>query len=492
MTTSENKDFFFDQNQAKLPIFEALKNLADKPNAPFYAPGHKRGEAIPQVMADLLGKKVFNADLPELPGLDNLFAPEGVIQEAQKLAAQTFKADQTWFLINGSSCGIIASILATCNAGDKLIIPRNVHQSVVAGLILSGAIPIFINPEYDPITDLIYSITPTNLQATLSKHPDAKAVLIVYPTYQGICGDIETLIEITHSYHIPFLVDEAHAAHFLFHADLPDSALSVGADLSVQSTHKVLGSMTQSSMVHVRGDRLDRQRINKALQLVQSTSPNYILLASLDAARQQMAFEGQKLLTKTLELSALVREKLQEIDKISVLNFEQPKPGFHKLDSTRLTIDITKLGLSGYQGEKILHHKFGVTPELPLFRHLTFILSIGNTEDDINKLVEALKILAKDDLSPLPSSPPPIPLVSELDLSPREAFFAPSIDKAIKETIGYISAEVVCPYPPGIPVLMPGEKITEDAVMFLQKVKDFGANITGCSDGSLQTLKVVK
>jgi arginine decarboxylase len=279
-------------DQTTAPLLEALKIYTQQRHAPFYAPGHKRGQGIPQSLRDLLGASVFRADLPELPNLDNLFAPESVIQAAQELAAEAFGAEQTWFLVNGSTAGVMAAILATCATGDKIILPRNIHQSAIAGLILSGAVPIFINPEYDPTIDLAYSITPTAVAAALKRYPDAKAVMMLYPTYEGVCGDVSAIAQLTHQHNIPLLVDEAHGPHFAFHPDLPPSALSAGADLSVQSTHKVLGAMTQASMLHVQGNRIDRERLSKALQLVQSTSPNYLLLAYLDAARQQMALQG--------------------------------------------------------------------------------------------------------------------------------------------------------------------------------------------------------
>ncbi len=232
--------------------------------------------------------------MPELPELDNLFAPEGVILQAQQLSAEAFGADRTWFLANGSTSGVVAAILATCGPGDKIVLPRNVHQSAVSGLVLSGAIPIFITPEYDPTFDIAHSITPTAVSEALARHPDAKAVMMVYPTYYGVCGDIAAIAHIAHQHNIPLLVDEAHGPHFTFHPDLPISALAAGADLTVQSTHKVLSALTQAAMLHTQGMRVDNDRLSKALQLVQSTSPSYLLLASLDVARYQMATQGKK------------------------------------------------------------------------------------------------------------------------------------------------------------------------------------------------------
>ena len=484
----------FSKSQNKTPILDTLKKLAQKPHAAFYAPGHKQGRGTDQNLLKLLGKELLKADLPELPELDNLFAPQGVIKEAQELASVAFKADRTWFLINGSTCGIEAAILATCKEGDKIILPRNIHTSAIAGLILSGAIPIWIDPEYDRDFDLLYSITPEAVKTAIDLHQDVKAVMLVYPTYHGVCGDLEAISEITRKYNIPLLVDEAHGAHFNFHPELPPAALSVGADLSVQSTHKVLGAMTQASMLHLKGNRIDADRISKALQLLQTTSPSYILLASLDAARQQMALFGKELLTKTIQLADRGRNEINQILRLSVLNPpDQPLPGFTYLDRTRLTVNVSKLGITGFEADEILHQKLQVTAELPMEQHLTFIISLGNIESDIDRLVKCFKQIATSPAPPAPLAPPAPPAPSsQLLLSPRQAYFAEKETIPIEKVVDRISGELVCPYPPGIPVLMPGERITSEAIEYLQKAIESGANITGASDSSLKTLKILR
>ncbi|MEG4803216.1 aminotransferase class I/II-fold pyridoxal phosphate-dependent enzyme [Microcoleus sp. ARI1-B5] len=526
-------------SQQQTPLLDALRDRTNHDHAPFYAPGHKRGQGISQPLVDLFGAAVFRSDLPELPELDNLFNPEGAIAAAQDLAAQAFGADSTRFLANGSTCGIIAAIVATCGRGDKIILPRNIHSSAISGLILSGAIPIFLNPEYDRTWDIANSITPEAAAAALKQHPDAKAVMVVYPTYHGVCGDLRAIAQITHQYNIPLLVDEAHGAHFNFHPNLPEPALSAGADLTVQSIHKTLGAMTQASMLHVKGDRIDIQKLNRALQLVQSTSPSYLLLASLDAARQQIALNGKELMAQTLLLAEKARSHISQIPGLSVLE-PLNTPGFAALDRTRLTVKVSDLGITGFAADEILHSEFAVTAELPMPQHLTFIISLGNTESDIDNLVKACTVLegrrkfgngfcngcqeegssATDSVtdvtdvkdrrkkeegrkkkeerrspmsdgrfaqSPnLPLSPSP-PL-----LSPREAFFFPAETVPADKAVDRLCAELICPYPPGIPVLMPGEIITPAAVDYLQQILVAGGKITGCSDRSLQTLKVVR
>ena len=484
-------------DQTKAPILETLWQCANKNHAPFYTPGHKRGQGIAPQLAKYFGLAVFRADLPELPELDNLFAPAGVIQEAQQLAAAAFGAEHTWFLVNGSTCGVEAAVLATCSPGDKIILPRNVHSSAIAALILSGAIPIFVQPEYDPDLALAHSITPKGVAAALAQHPDAKAVMMVYPTYYGVCGDVEAIATLAHNYHIPLLVDEAHAPHFGFHPDLPTPALAAGADLTVQSIHKVLGAMTQASMLHVQGNRIDIDRVSKSLQLLQSTSPSYILLASLDAARQQMALQGKQLMSRTLQLAEAARTRISQIPGLSVLQLKQ-SPGFYALDNTRLTVTVSGLGLSGFAADEILHEQLGVTAELPSLQHLTFIITLGNTAADIEQLVQAFTVLAqgykRTDLTIKNLGWEDFRSMVDnfVQISPREAFFAATETLPIEQTCDRLSAELVCPYPPGIPVLMPGEVITSAALEYLQRIQAAGGFVSSCADTSLRTLKVLK
>ncbi|BAW96568.1 Orn/Lys/Arg decarboxylase [[Synechococcus] sp. NIES-970] len=478
------------------PLFSKLLELSNSNHAPFYAPGHKRGQGIFHDLAEAWGSAIFRADLPELPDLDNLFAPEGVILEAQNLAAETFGADRTWFLVNGSTCGIIAAILATVGEGDKILLPRNVHQSAISGLIHAGAMPVFVQPPYDPQWDLSYGLTPQSVEAAFQIHPDIKAVFVLSPTYQGVCPDLGAIAKITQAKNVPLIVDEAHGSHFKFHPDLPPTALELGADVVIQSTHKTLGAMTQASMLHLKGSRIDPQKISRALQLVESTSPSYLLLASLDAAREQMATMGEKLWSETLTLAKQARQALAEIQGIKVFD-PRPQKGIQYFDQTRLTIDVTGLGFTGYEADEIFAEKLGVIAELPLRRSLTFILTFGNTEKDIEQLIKAFKELG----SYQPKQP--FSQQQNLDqstfqqlydlppLSPRQAYFSTSKTVSIKASINQICAELICPYPPGIPVIMPGEKITHGKIDSLKQVLKLGGVITGAHDPELNTIQVI-
>ncbi len=476
-------------DQLTTPLVDALLECANRQNAAFYTPGHKRGQGITERHRQLFGEAAFRADLPELPELDNLFAPEGVVRQAQELAAAAFGAEQTWFLANGSTCGIEAAILATCGPRDKLILPRNVHSSAISGLILSGAMPIYVQPSYCAEWDIPLGVLPSTIAAALSEHPDAKAVLVVSPTYQGICSDLSAIAHLTHAHNIPLIIDEAHGPHFAFHPDLPDTALAAGADIAVQSAHKVLSAFTQAAMLHAQGNRIDRTRLSQSLQLTQSTSPSYLLLGSLDAARYQMATTGKELMSKTLEIANYARQKIKQLCGLNVLDSD---------DRTRLTVSVSQLGITGFEADEILHRQHSVTCELPTLRALTFIISLGNTPKDIEQLIEGFTALCKQfstdrqsqdrqsqqsKLEPYSPSPtPPLPH------SPRQTFFAAKQPLPLQDAIGKICAETITPYPPGIPLLLPGEPISERAIAHLQSLKAAGNPITGNADPTLQTI----
>ncbi|MDJ0705709.1 MAG: aminotransferase class I/II-fold pyridoxal phosphate-dependent enzyme [Leptolyngbyaceae cyanobacterium MO_188.B28] len=541
-------------SQEATPLLDALSLCANRQNAAFYTPGHKRGQGISPAIATLIGDTAFRADLPELPELDNLFNPQGVIQQAQALAAEAFGSEQTWFLANGSTCGIEAAVLAVCNPGDSIILPRNVHQSMISALILSGASPIFVQPDYDLSSGLAHGVSPAAIAHALTHYPSAKAIMIVSPTYHGVCPNVAAIAQLAHQHHIPLLVDEAHGPHFAFHPDLPTPALAANADLVIQSAHKVLAAMTQAAMLHVQGRRINRDRLNQALQLTQSTSPNYLLLASLDSARQQMALAGHDLMTRTLSLADLASHQINALPDLSVLTNEAEGaiPGFHQLDRTRLTVDVSGLGITGFAADEFLHEQFSVTAELPTLRHLTFIISLGNTLEDIQRLIVGFEALVEkqgrqggqgislvetqyiasrgdggdgedgggnvgwalpthhlsapfgegrnrkdgegggENAIQNPQSKIQNPLIQIPLISPRDAFFAVTETLPIEQAVNHICAELICPYPPGIPMLLPGESITDTAIATLQQVLATGGVITGCSDPALTSLKVVK
>ncbi|MBE9203802.1 aminotransferase class I/II-fold pyridoxal phosphate-dependent enzyme [Synechocystis salina LEGE 06099] len=478
-------------DQQDLPLVKALKNLAQRPDTPFYAPGHKRGQGIAPAFKQWLGPALFQADLPELPELDNLFAPSGAIAKAQELAADLWGAERTWFSVNGSTAGIVAAILATCGDGDKILLPRNVHQAAIAGIIHAGAVPIFLEPEINPDWDLALGIRPETLCQALQKHDDAKAVFLLHPTYHGVVGDLQKLVELSHGANLPVIVDEAHGGHFPFHPLLPRPALEFGADIVVQSTHKMLGALSQCAMVHAQGSLINPQKISQCLQLIQSTSPNYVLLASLDSARHQMANGGREMMAEVWEFALHYRQKLTQIPGLVLLEIAQPYSGALALDPSRITIDATAWGMSGFELDDLLREKFQITAELPTLRQLSFIVSIGNQVQDLARLLEALTQLAPTSFQqPFQLTLPPLPSTT-LAMTPRRAAHAPQKLVTVNEAIGKISAGLLCPYPPGIPVLVPGEIITSEAIAFLTEVLNLGGTISGLASEELTHLAVV-
>ncbi|WP_206044011.1 aminotransferase class I/II-fold pyridoxal phosphate-dependent enzyme [Geitlerinema sp. P-1104] len=467
--------------QSQTPFLEALQAQAQAPQTPFYFPGHKQGVGIAQPLKEWLGDAVFQGDLPELPQLDNLFQPQGPLREAQNLAAAAFGAQQTWFLTNGSTAGVMAAILATCNPGEKLALARNSHQCAIAGLILAGVEPVFIQPEYDRHWDMALRVTPEALEATLKQNPDIKAVLVVSPTYHGICSDIAALADCCHQHQIPLIVDEAHGAHLGFHPQLPPSALQGNADVVIQSTHKSLTALSQGAMLHHQGDRICRHRLQASLPLVQSTSPNSLILASLDMARQQMATQGQQQLQSCLDLAQHLRSHLSQLPAVAL------SP--HADDLTRLTL---RLGhQSGYSLDEQLTSDFGVICELPQHHHLTFALTIGNRPPDGEQLLRAIQTLAQSAPTPAPLALSNLPPLPPLSLSPRQAHFAPKETLPRHQALGRICGELICPYPPGIPLLIPGERITESALTHLSATLAAGGLLTGCEDSTGASLRVV-
>ncbi|XP_022134879.1 uncharacterized protein LOC111007031 [Momordica charantia] len=480
------------------PLVNALKISAEQNAARFHFPGHNRGRAAPSSFTQLIGLKPFMHDLPELPELDNLFCPEGPILEAQQQAAKLFGAFETWFLVGGTTCGIQTAIMATCSPGEHIIIPRNSHVSVISALVLSGAIPKYIMPEYDSNWDIAGGVTPSQVDKAIKDSEmeghKVSAVFVTSPTYHGICSNLSEISQICHSYGIPLIVDEAHGAHFGFQPQMPHSALQQGVDLVAQSTHKVLSSLTQSSMLHMSGNIVDRERVCRCLQTLQSTSPSYLLLASLDAARAQLSDNPDKIFNKAIDLANQAKNKINKISGISILEV----PIFSNspaIDPLRLTIGFQQLGLSGYEADEILHKNHDIVCELVGTQSITFVINLGTCEDDIERLVSGIEdvsslasILRIEGRSKLSTSAP-FPDI-KIVLNPRDAFFAKKRRENIKECVGKVCGELICPYPPGIPVTIPGEVISEEVLDYLLHLKSKGASISGASDPQLSSLLV--
>lgn len=500
---------------ATTPLVQALASCASQaPVASFHFPGHRRGAAAPPTLACLLGLAPFAHDLPELPELDNLFDPQDAIARAQSQAATLFGADSTFFLINGSTCGIHAAIMSTCSPGQTLILPRNCHISAISAMVLSGAKPKYLMPSYDAEWDIAHGIDPSDVEQAFVEVEQQQdegscskigAVLIISPTYYGVCSDVRSIAHICHRRKVPLIVDEAHGAHFRFHAELPETALQQGADITIQSTHKVLSSFTQSAMLHMQGDMVDRDFLAKCLQTLQSSSPSYLLLASLDAAREQASADGGAAFTAALKFAKEATKALQQVAGVRVLSLTSIQSrnlrGALAMDPLRITVGLWDLGLSGFEADDILRLEHQVVAELPSMRSVTFAISLGTTGQDIHTLIAAFEAIAKSrsvssptatDSSIKERSLASVFSIVQSSLIPREAFFAATERVNAEAACGRVCGELICPYPPGIPVLVPGEVISHKAIDYLRAVVEQGGFISGASDGSIDTFMVCK
>lgn len=385
-------------------------------------------------------------------------------------------------------------IMSVVNSGDKLIIPRNVHKSVTAGIILSGAIPVYMQPALDKRVGIAQGVTPETVEDTLKKHPDAKAVLIINPTYYGVATDIKKISDIVHSYDIPLIVDEAHGPHLGFNDNLPMSAIEAGAHMCAQSTHKIIGALTQCSLLHVCSERIDINRVHQVLSLLQTTSPSYILMASLDCARRQIALWGKELLDKSIELANYVRYEINNIKGFYCFGEEiVGNEGVTALDPTKITINCRELGITGYDLDMILSNKYHIQMELSDLYNVLAVGSFGDTKEAMDTLLHALKEISteyyvkenkKSDFLDIPNIPKQIKI-------PRDAFNSPKKPLLLKNSIGMISGEFLMAYPPGIPILCPGEEITKEIVDYVQKLKNTGLYVQGTEDPEVEYIKVV-
>lgn len=478
-----------------IPILKSLREYMDEKTVPFHMPGHKRGKIYKKTGVDSLFEDMLALDTTEVPGVDNLHCPESAVFEAQRLAAEAFGADHSFFLVNGTTSGIYSMIMASANPGDKIIIPRNCHRSVCGAVILGRLVPIYIKPEIDHELGLAMGIKPETVENAINEHKDAKAVVITNPTYYGVCSDLRKIAEIVHKRGMILLVDEAHGSHFCFNKKLPMSALEAGADMTSQSIHKTLTSMTQSSMLHIKSERVDIEKLKTFLQLVQTTSPSHILLASLDAARFIMQQYGRELLDDVIEWSNWARSEINNIEGCCCLGADSMgRNGAVDFDPTRLTVNFGVSGISGTKIEDILRKDFKIQVEMSDLYNIVAITTIGDNRSDYEIFVNALKRL----VGSLGTGKASFLSVSDLFLSqkpslmPWEAVYCKKEQVDIEQSIGKICGEMIIPYPPGIPVLVPGESISREIYEYLKLCIEQGIKINGASDPKLNTIRVVK
>jgi len=485
-------------SQKETPLLSAMQRYVEAGAIPFHTPGHKQGRGIHPLLEQVLGRQALAMDVSLMSELDDLHGPHSCIKEAQDLAAALYGADHSYFVVNGTTGGIHAMILTVAGPGDKIIVPRNVHRSVIGGMILSGAQPVFMQPATDHELGLAVGITPETLEDAIRRNADAKAVLFINPTYYGVAVDIGKMIELVHSYGMAVIVDEAHGPHLRFHERLPLQALDAGADIVAQSTHKLIGAMTQCSMVHCREGRIDISKLEAMLSLVQSTSPNYLLLASLDIARMQMATEGKKLLDQAIALADWVRSQINTIPGLYCFGEEKlGNPGMVYLDPTKITVTVTALGLTGTQAEQILRYQYKIQAELSDMYNVLFLITIGDGEAEARALLAALRGLAanhgeKKDFSAIRKITETCVLpIPEGVVLPRQALLGDAKSVLFEQSVGLICAEIVTFYPPGIPLLCPGERISAEMIGYCRQLQTIGLIVSGPDDTTLTTIKVV-
>ena len=473
-----------------------MKRYVEDGAVGFHTPGHKQGKGMDAEFFDLVTPLGLKTEVSLMEELDDLHEPAMCIKEAQDLAAELYNADSSYFVINGTTGAIHAMIMAAVNPGDKIIIPRNAHRSVIGGVILNGAEPIFVLPEVDIELGIAMAVSPEQIEQAIKEHPDAKAVLVVYPTYYGVASDIEKIASIVHKNKMLLLVDEAHGPHLKFSNYLPIQAMDAGADIVAQSTHKILGAMTQCSMLHARHHRIDVQKLKTMISLVQSTSPNYLLLASLDVARRQMAVEGKALLKRAVDLSIWLRNEINKIEGLYCFGEEKlGAQGAYALDITKLTVTVKGLYMTGAEAEKILRCKYKIQVELSDLYNILFILSYADGQREAETLLMALRKLAeevKQNSTPINALACVIyPYKILTKQSPRQALFAVKREMQFHESAGCICGEMITFYPPGIPLICPGEVITQELIDYCKMMQQSGLKVVGPNDASLTTIQVV-
>jgi arginine decarboxylase len=486
--------------QDATPYLDALIEYADRDPGRFHVPGHKGGPGADPALVAALGERALQLDIPAgIEGID--VAPDPAhapFQLAQRLAAEAWGAQRSWFLVNGASGGNHAICLALAHAGERVVVQRNVHSSSVDGLVLSGLRPRFVAPEVDPELGVAHCVTPEALAAELDAEPEAVAAMVVSPTYFGAVADVAALAEVAHARDVPLVVDEAWGAHLHFSAALPTAALESGADVVLSSIHKEVGSITQSAIVHLGAcdGRIDERVVDRAVTLVESTSPNALLTASLDAARRQAAVHGEELLAETVASLAELRARIRAIPGLDVLDERiVGRSGVHAYDPLRLVVDVRGLGATGHRVARLMWESDDINLELFSENVVVAVFGIGeHAAETGQRLVAALERacarIGEEDEEPLPpfAEPPPW---GPTELSPREAFLAPQEVVPFDNAEGRIAAESLAAYPPGVPNVLPGERLTRPTLAYIADSVAHGGLVRGASDRTLQTIRVV-
>lgn len=483
------------RSQNKMPLVAKLKQYNDDRPAYFCIPGHRFGRGVSEAWLKQEDRAFLQYDLTEAYGLDDLHQPAGAIKEAQMLAAELFGAKESFFLVNGTTSGNEAMVLTVAGPGEKIIIPRNAHKSILMGLIMSGARPIYVTPEWIPQWGIYGGVSVQTIERALGAHPDCQSVLLVSPDYYGITSDLGKIGEVCRAYRALLLVDEAHGAHVYFSDLLPEGALR-HADMCSQSLHKVTGALTQSSILHVGSERISIPVLKQNLQMVQTTSPSYLLMSSIDAARFELAQNGENMIKEVLQLTVYIKKEVEKIPGIQYM--DESIVGHHavsELDSTRLTISAIQLGISGFKLKNLLMEDYRVETELADEQNVLMIFTFANTWEEAKRLICALKEISRinvvRDGVPKRLEAGNISSIPEMVLTPREAHFHKKQRISWQAAKGMIAGEAIIPYPPGIPIIYPGERMDGEVWDYLEELRRLQCHFQGISDSSLNTLEMI-
>jgi arginine decarboxylase len=478
------------------PYLEAIVSYGFRGSVRFHVPGHKGGPGADPGLRSAIGERALALDIcQDIEGIDVGPSPTPY-ERAEQLAATAYGAGQTWFLTNGASQGNHALCLALAKPGDHVLVQRNSHASVVDGLVLGGGVASFVAPEYDEELGMAHGVTPEALQAALARSPDIGAAFIVSPTYYGMAADIDGCAEVAHAAGVALVVDCAWGSHFGFHPALPASPLRQGADAVLSSTHKIVGSLTQSAMLHVAsGGAIDPHEVARCVRLVRSTSPSSLLLASLDSSRRQLAAHGEALLDRTLAASARARLALAAIPGCAVVGEEMVgRPGIAGWDPLRIVIDVRRTGCTGYEIAAELRASYDIYVELATHATLVLVLGMGQPVDPLERFAhdfaETVRRLSRSGEA-LAIARPPAALEHQTVVPIREAFLGAGETVAVEEAVGRISCESIAGYPPGVPALLPGERVTTEVVAYLRALTSAGARLHGAADPQFETIRVL-
>lgn len=478
-------------DQSRAPIFEALERYKSMRIVPFDVPGHKRGKGNPE-LTKFLGEKCLTVDVNSMKPLDNLCHPVSVIKEAEELAARAFGAQHAFFMVNGTTSAVQSMIMSVCKRGDKIIMPRNVHRSAINALIISGAVPVYVNPSINKQLGIPLGMSVADVKKAIEQNPDAKAVLVNNPTYYGICSDLRTITKLAHQHGMKVLVDEAHGTHFYFGKNLPVSAMAAGADMAAVSMHKTGGSLTQSSFLLSNHPDLHQGYIRQIINLTQTTSGSYLLLSSLDLSRRNLALHGKEIFARVKELAQYAREEINKLGGFYAFSSELiDGDAIFDFDTTKLSVHTRDIGLAGIEVYDLLRDEYDIQIEFGDIGNILAIISVGDNMFVMERLISAMaeikRIYQKDKAGMYDHEY----INPEVVMTPQEAFYAAKHAMPIEQSAGQICSEFVMCYPPGIPILAPGERITQEILDYIAYAKEKGCFLTGTEDIHIENINVV-